>query len=79
MSTYNLKYDTDMFGDKDFRLTERNIYGSSRIGVESIDEVLASTVSGNVNIDTDLKKQKIGDKRYELANHLGNVLECYIR
>jgi RHS repeat-associated protein len=65
-------------------LSERNIYGSSRIGMELVNQIIASQDPGNVVINEEngiysgfhnLFAQKIGDKRYELSNHLGNVLE----
>jgi RHS repeat-associated protein len=60
--------------DYDLRLTERDIYGSSRLGTENINQVIASTTLGHININTDLT-QVVGDKHYELSNHLGNVLQ----
>lgn len=58
-------------------LSERNIYGENRIGMEQVSKRMsgqpqtapAAITSGNVLLD-----QYIGDKRYELTNHLGNVL-----
>jgi len=58
----------------DLDLTERSIYRSSRVGTENIGEVIASTIPANVNISTDLV-QEHGNKRFELSNHLGNVLQ----
>ena len=54
-------------------LTERSIYGSSRIGTENPNELLArtdSTLSPSIDF-----VQTVGDKKYELSNHLGNVLQ----
>jgi RHS repeat-associated protein len=65
--------------DFDLRLTERDIYGSSRLGTENINQVIASTNLGHININTDLT-QVVGDKHYELSNlpttfGIGNVLQ----
>ncbi|QKX05215.1 RHS repeat protein [Aquimarina sp. TRL1] len=54
----------------DMRLKEHHIYGSSRLGIEeknialSSDQAVAEATVGNT----------VGDKRYELSNHLGNVM-----
>ena len=45
---------------KDGKLEELNIYGSSRLG----------TYNGR----TEAGKRTLGNKRYELSNHLGNAL-----
>lgn len=60
--------------DFDLQLTERDIYGSSRLGTENINQVIASTTLGHININTDFT-QVVGDRSYELSNHLGNVLQ----
>ncbi|WP_299254015.1 RHS repeat-associated core domain-containing protein [uncultured Aquimarina sp.] len=52
-------------------LKEHHIYGSSRLGLQESDLQLgneADTTDDTVYINT------AGDKRYELSNHLGNVL-----
>ncbi|GAA0876027.1 hypothetical protein GCM10009118_24370 [Wandonia haliotis] len=66
-------------------LEERTIYGSSRLGMERIeeevarsyvlapDEIAVSMRSGLYVPGEELMRQ-VGDKRYELSNHLGNVL-----
>ena len=48
------------------QLAEQHIYGSSRLGLQQREGAI--TVSNNSYENT------IGDKRYELSNHLGNVL-----
>jgi RHS repeat-associated protein len=54
-------------------LTERSIYGSSRIGTENPNELLARTDETlTPTIDW---VQTVGDRNYELSNHLGNVLQ----
>ena len=52
-----------------YKLKERNIYGSSRVGVytDTI-EMIGSSV------DTNHYYHRIGDRYYECSNHLGNVL-----
>jgi RHS repeat-associated protein len=58
---------------------ETSIYGSSRIGVLSTNEILCYLYT-NVNtphlsrIDNPVNRRKLGLKAYELSNHLGNVL-----
>nr|WP_299203202.1 hypothetical protein [uncultured Brumimicrobium sp.] len=49
-------------------------YGSSRIGQEQIGEIIASSDLNLVNINT-ATQNIIGDKYFEMSNHLGNVLE----
>ncbi len=50
----------------DLKLSEHHIYGSSRLGIQEYSEI--PTVSTTDFYNT------VGDKRYELSNHLGNVL-----
>ncbi len=57
-----------------FKLKEHHIYGSSRLGVQESNITLLSSVTSNTTEEEDLFKNVIGDKRYELSNHLGNVL-----
>ena len=61
-------------------LKERSIQGSSRVGIETVGQMVASTHPNiNININSEntptTVAQLVGDKRYELSNHLGNVLE----
>ncbi|QQX76518.1 MULTISPECIES: RHS repeat-associated core domain-containing protein [Aequorivita] len=53
-------------------LSEHHIYGSARLGMEQKDQTIFSTA--NLPPATDLLRKTVGDKRFELANHLGNVL-----
>ncbi|MFL9843551.1 RHS repeat domain-containing protein [Flavobacterium rhizosphaerae] len=61
-------------------LNEHDIYGSSRLGIEKSTKLLyVNNTSGT--LVPGIKKEKfkkfanlVGDKRYELSNHLGNVL-----
>ncbi|NHF58984.1 hypothetical protein FK220_006515 [Flavobacteriaceae bacterium TP-CH-4] len=50
-------------------LTEHHIYGSARLGMEQ--KRLEITEAGTTR---DVFENQVGDKRYELSNHLGNVL-----
>lgn len=54
-------------------IKDRSLYGSSRLGMEEVETILASTqaLPPNLSITT---FRSIGDKSYELSNHLGNVL-----
>ena len=52
-------------------LIEHHIHGSSRLGVETKNILLSGEATEPLN---DLYGNLIGDKRYELSNHLGNVL-----
>ncbi|MGV6862261.1 MAG: RHS repeat domain-containing protein [Putridiphycobacter sp.] len=67
-------------------LPQAGKHGSSRVGMEQVEQIMASSDNHLVNIngengiytiptDDDVYAQKVGDKRYELSNHLGNVLE----
>lgn len=52
-------------------LRERNIYGASRLGQEQLNMQMGS----GTYVYAGLLANEIGDKRYELSNHLGNVLQ----
>ena len=56
-----------------FVQAERHIYGSSRLGVmnANVNVMYTSTLPSYVMT---LVEHKIGDRNYELTNHLGNVL-----
>ncbi len=69
MATYELKMES---GTKKMYLSERMIYGSSRLGVESGPST--QLPNGTPLTPTTRYSLSVGDKRYELANHLGNVL-----
>lgn len=68
MATYQLK--TDDNGNVGFYLMEQNIFGSSRLGLIDRDLNLTTPTVTTPNIFT----LTLGQKRYELSNHLGNVL-----
>jgi RHS repeat-associated protein len=58
-------------------LTERNTYGSSRVGLEQVGLEM-EYVEYNPQLPLPspyFVSDEIGDKRYQLSNHLGNVLE----
>src|SRR5690554_3113663 len=71
MSTYNLNIDT-VNSSLSYYQAEKYIYGSSRLGMLK-DSV---NVLGSAFTDTDSTNvtHTLGNKRYELSNHLGNVL-----
>ncbi|WP_282162855.1 RHS repeat domain-containing protein [Ulvibacterium marinum] len=52
-------------------LTEHHIYGSSRLGMER--KNLEILEEGPI-LERTFFENQVGDKRYELSNHLGNVL-----
>ncbi|MFO0449580.1 MAG: RHS repeat-associated core domain-containing protein, partial [Pseudomonadota bacterium] len=53
-----------------FRVSERHIYGSSRIGMDVTTYDFISTTYTATNETT----RTLGHKQYEISNHLGNVL-----
>ncbi|MBD0284881.1 MAG: hypothetical protein ICV79_05575, partial [Flavisolibacter sp.] len=60
------------------RLKEQHLYGSSRLGMvqrdQNMDSAKAEGVQANLIGTTYLYSSERGQKRYELTNHLGNVL-----
>lgn len=68
LAVYEYEIDTAA-SESHFTLVERNIYGSSRVGM-NVDTVEMIGASGT----TDHYYGMIGKKQYELSNHLGNVL-----
>ncbi|MGV6862259.1 MAG: RHS repeat domain-containing protein, partial [Putridiphycobacter sp.] len=81
MSVYTYKpNDVNVNNANTLYLTERSIYGSSRLGIENINQIIASNNATYISINSENPtnnhyNQQIGDKYYELSNHLGNVLE----
>jgi RHS repeat-associated protein len=68
MSVYTYKTN-----EEKLYLAERNIYGSSRIGQEQLrKEMVLNPAAQGTNYSASFY---VGDKRFELQNHLGNVLE----
>ncbi len=71
MSTYEYAND-DVNHILTYAQTEKHIYGSSRLGVNA--EVVPLYGSQNATYSMKLVQHKIGQRTYELSNHLGNVL-----
>jgi RHS repeat-associated protein len=63
-----------------YKLNEHHIYGSSRLGLIEQNQLLAEQVLGtdsvayHSSLTDSIKTFYRGQKRYELSNHLGNVL-----
>jgi RHS repeat-associated protein len=58
-----------------FVLDEQHLYGSSRLGLQQPRKVLVGQlVSGTIDVRNSDINRTVGDKRFELSNHLGNVL-----
>ncbi|WP_070138331.1 RHS repeat-associated core domain-containing protein [Crocinitomix algicola] len=74
MSTYTLT-DNETETYKELTLTERSIYGSSRLGLESPELMVLASYDPEFDLEDMTYNQVIGDKMYELSNHLGNVLQ----
>jgi hypothetical protein len=52
-----------------YKVVERDMYGSSRVGLNTIEvEMIGATTGGSVS------SHVVGKKQYEISNHLGNVL-----
>jgi RHS repeat-associated protein len=52
-----------------YKVIERDIYGSSRVGMNTLEvELIGATTGGNSSTHV------VGKKQYEVSNHLGNVL-----
>jgi RHS repeat-associated protein len=68
MSVYTQK-DSAAISTAYFKQTEKHVYGSSRLGIDQTStELLGAT------FDTDTFNHSLGNRSYELSNHLGNVL-----
>jgi len=67
-------YDSELYKDaKRTILDEQYIYGSKRVGVLKANQIVYDDKP--IEVSTSPKKENIlGKKRYELTNHLGNVL-----
>ncbi len=66
MAVYNRTEDEET---DEFHLIEQHVYGSSRLGLSSINIDVLETFE-----EDHLFNRTLGAKRYELVNHLGNVL-----
>ncbi len=71
MATYELNK-TGVGNQVMFSLAEKDIYGSSRLGLEKTKINLNGTPALLSTIDT--SNHYTGNRQYELTNHLGNVL-----
>lgn len=58
--------------NKEIWLEEHHLFGNTRLGVESKHKRMPA--GGGTAVDDDILYATVGDKRYELSNHLGNVL-----
>src|SRR5690554_6452117 len=78
MSTYNLNIDTlnsslSFYQAEKYNLSRLlGIYGSSRLGMLKDSVNVLGSAFGNT--DSSNVIHTLGNKRYELSNHLGNVL-----
>jgi len=69
MATYNREA-TGQTPPSSFRVAERHLYGSSRLGIDATPyEFIATTYSASPEAS-----RSLGQKHYEISNHLGNVL-----
>jgi RHS repeat-associated protein len=66
MSTYSFASNNNIV-----YLSERNLYGSSRLGQEQLN----MQMTASAYTSSGLQANDVGDKLYELSNHLGNVLQ----
>jgi RHS repeat-associated protein len=60
-----------------YNLKEQHIYGNRRLGLQDSNTRLAfidDVYARNATVETKTYTRLVGDKRYELSNHLGNVL-----
>jgi len=67
MATYTLSSESQQTS---FKLIERPVYGSARLGIDNYTIELVSSTFPTNNITSN----PLGLKQYELTNHLGNVL-----
>lgn len=68
LSTY-IRENNDVYSQD-----EISMYGSSRLGVVNANKMLYSQATGSVPPSNNPVNQYIGQKQYELTNHLGNVM-----
>jgi hypothetical protein len=71
MATYSEKKYED--GKIDLSLTEQHLYGSSRLGMRQVNELLVGKDEIK-EFEPEYSSRNLGEKSYELTNHLGNVL-----
>ena len=66
---------TESGGITDVEWSEAHMYASKRIGIVEVDETTSDAVINQaIPIRTQFHTSYVGAKRYELSNHLGNVL-----
>jgi RHS repeat-associated protein len=75
LATYNeiLTFGSELSGS--LSLTEHQIYGSNRLGIEQKNQTIFDYSLNPHEPSVDLLLKTVGDRRFELTNHLGNVLE----
>ncbi|MDR1729599.1 MAG: hypothetical protein LBR52_02945, partial [Prevotellaceae bacterium] len=71
MATYSEKKYED--GKIDLSLMEQHLYGSSRLGMRQVNELLVEKDEIK-EFEPEYSSRNLGEKSYELTNHLGNVL-----
>lgn len=69
-------YEKDAHSSSQLSLLERNIYGSKRVGMEQVHQMMISEATNSSPAPQYIFDNGIGDKRFELTNHLGNVLNA---
>lgn len=81
MATYEKKKSETKSNIYEFKLKEYSIYGSSRLGVKNVGRIIAEQAFDNSqstpspdNLGYKGYAHVLGQKYYELTNHLGNVL-----
>ena len=73
-STFHAKIEAVASNTLSQELVEHHIYGSKRLGIKNKTQALSTTApTTSTDIFVSLSR-KVGDKNYELSNHLGNVL-----
>ncbi|THU30796.1 RHS repeat protein [Niastella caeni] len=73
LTTYTADGDESDLEDLDLELKDRFLYGSSRLGVMTVDDGVDGG-PGSMQYYYEKKSYDRGYKQYELTNHLGNVL-----
>ncbi|MDR1730048.1 MAG: LysM peptidoglycan-binding domain-containing protein [Prevotellaceae bacterium] len=71
MATYSEQKYED--GKIDLLLTEQHLYGSSRLGMRQVNELLVEKDEIK-EFEPEYSSRNLGEKVFELSNHLGNVL-----
>jgi RHS repeat-associated protein len=71
MAVYNEQKYED--GKIDLSLTEQHLYGSSRLGMRQVNELLVEKDEIK-EFEPEYSSRNLGEKVFELTNHLGNVL-----